>query len=268
MSETQQARSEPGADLSAAVTVFVTTVGAPSFADCMAHLRAQDCRFTLQVIDHVAPMHAAFQRMLDDCRTPYYVQVDEDMLLDPPAVRTLHDWIDGAGPQTAMVVAYLFDVHLGCRLRGVKIFRHAVTRRYPFSANDSLEVEQVAAFVADGYEVRRVKAGAGSGEVDTLGRHGAHWTPASLYERYATLERRRRTAKQMRWFEPYGAELLARFRRAPTEENFFALMGVVAGVLASERGPAPAKDFRTYDALPGFAPLRQFLADVGGTRRR
>jgi len=32
----------------------------------------------------------AFQAMLDTCDTPYYVQVDEDMLLHPDAVRRLH----------------------------------------------------------------------------------------------------------------------------------------------------------------------------------
>lgn len=39
-----------------------------------------------------------------------------------------------------------------------------------------------------------------------------------------------------------------------------ALMGIVAGVLASRQGPAPAKDFRTDDRLPGFAALQEFLA--------
>ena len=82
-------------DLSEQLTVFVTTVGAPSYAACRQHLRAQDCAFRLQVIDRVAPMSAAFQRMLDDCRTPFFVQVDEDMLLYPHAVRTLYERIAG-----------------------------------------------------------------------------------------------------------------------------------------------------------------------------
>ena len=73
------------------VTVFVTTVGAPSYDACRQHLGAQDCAFRLQVIDRVAPMSAAFQRMLDECPTPFFVQVDEDMLLYPHAVRTLYE---------------------------------------------------------------------------------------------------------------------------------------------------------------------------------
>src|SRR5690348_11399473 len=77
-------------DLSAEVTAFVLTVGAPSFDECMRRLDRQDCRFRREVIDHVAPMSQALQCMLDRCETPYFIQVDEDMLLYPHAVRTLH----------------------------------------------------------------------------------------------------------------------------------------------------------------------------------
>jgi hypothetical protein len=58
-------------DLTTDVTVFVTTVGVPSFPDC---IERQDCRFRLRVIERVAPMSAAFQAMLDQCDTPYYVR--------------------------------------------------------------------------------------------------------------------------------------------------------------------------------------------------
>ena len=75
-------------DISDLVTVFVSTVGYPTFESCIENLQRQDCIFELNVIDHVAPMSAAFQRMLEECVTPYFVQVDEDMLLYPGAVRT------------------------------------------------------------------------------------------------------------------------------------------------------------------------------------
>ncbi|MFM9958517.1 MAG: hypothetical protein ACKVZJ_10600, partial [Phycisphaerales bacterium] len=45
-----------------AVTVFVTTVGAPSSAACRDRLAAQDCPFALQVSDHVTPVHGAALR--------------------------------------------------------------------------------------------------------------------------------------------------------------------------------------------------------------
>ena len=41
---------ETRCDLSAELSVFVLTVGAPSFAECMRRLEAQDCRFHLEVV--------------------------------------------------------------------------------------------------------------------------------------------------------------------------------------------------------------------------
>lgn len=248
-------------DLRDRVTVFVTTVGAPTFEACLARLAGQDCRFTLRVIERVAPMHAAFQQMLDECATPYYVQVDEDMLLYPHAVRRLYERIEAAGPATALAFAPLYDVHLERSIVGVKIFRHAIVRDYPFSADDSFEIDQVARLEADGHQVWRDPRADDATPAEALGLHGTRWTPAAIFTRYAHLERRRQTRRLRHdWFAPYGAEFLERFRRQPTRQNFFALMGVVAGVLAARQGPGPAKDFRTYDALPGFAALEQFLA--------
>jgi hypothetical protein len=120
-------------DLSAEVTVFVSTVGAASFPDCMTHLAAQDCRFGVEVIEGVAPMSAAFQSMLDRCTTPFYVQVDEDMILRPSAVRRLHQRMKASADDVALVVGWLWDVHLGRAIQGVKIFRHSIVARYPYA---------------------------------------------------------------------------------------------------------------------------------------
>ena len=109
------------------VTVFVTTVGAPTFQACLEQLCRQDCTFRLKVLDHVAPLGVALQRMVDTCTTPFYVQVDEDMLLYPHAIRTLWERIRGRS-DTALVVGNLYDVHLERHIAGVKIFRHEAVR--------------------------------------------------------------------------------------------------------------------------------------------
>jgi hypothetical protein len=257
----------PRADLLDAVTVFVTTVGAPTFDECLRHLRDQDCTFRLEIIAHVAPMNVAFQRMLDDCRTPFYVQVDEDMLLQRHAVRTLHDTIEAAGSNVALYSAELYDVHLGRCIRGVKIFRHELVRRYPFQDSGAFEIDQIAQLKRDGHEVLLTDPGLHPVPNRTLGLHGTRWTPQSIYERYARLERSRRSRPQrLPWFEPYGQDFLRRFHEDPTEENFFAFMGLIAGVVASRNGEASAKDYRKHHALPGFEALRRFLHQVGAGR--
>ena len=246
-------------DLSSAVTVFVTTVGDPTIDTCLAHLREQDCSFTLRVIDGVAPMNAAFQRMLDDCRTPYYVQVDEDMLLYPHAVRSLYEAMAAAAPDVAAVMRTLYDVHLERCVFGVKIFRHEIARRYPFHALEAFEVEQVERFEADGYRMERPPRSIRPVTGDTLGVHGTRWTPETIYQRYANLQRRLRGyPERMRWFAEYGPIFLRRFLDDPSELNALALLGVMAGQLADPTGPA--KDYRTRDTVLGLAHLRAWLA--------
>ena len=245
-------------DLSSAVTVFVTTVGSPTLDTCLAHLREQDSVFGLRVIDGVAPMDAAFQRMLDECTTPYYVQVDEDMLLHPHAVRTLHEAMEAAAPEVAVLMRNLYDVHLERCVFGVKIFRHEIARRYPFRAMEAFEVDQVERLEADGYTMMRCPGGVRPVAGDTLGMHGTRWTPEAIYERYANLQRRRRGyPDRMQWLEDYGPIFLRRFLDDPSDLNALALLGLMAGRVAAPTGGA--KDYRTRDSVLGIAHVRAWL---------
>ncbi|MEO8603115.1 MAG: hypothetical protein ABI629_11120 [bacterium] len=260
------ASSAPGLDLSREVTVFVTTVGAPSYAACVDHLSAQDCSFTVQVIDHVAPMSAAFQRMLDACATPFYVQVDEDMLLYPHAVRTLVERIRVAPPDVALVVGCLLDAHLDTPVLGVKIFRHAIAVQYPFENAHSFEISQLERMWPDGYRYEvlprsadwRTSAVAGG----MLGLHGTHWTPRAIFERYATYERsRHRLPKHHRAVREWTGLFLERVMTSGSELDLFALMGVIAARLAHADSNG-AKDFRRYEGLAGVAGIRAFLDEL------
>ena len=264
-------------DLTEQVTAFVTTVGAPSYAACRDLLDLQDCAVSVEVIDRVAPMSAAFQRMLDRCATPFFVQVDEDMLLHPHAVRALYEHIAAADARVAIVAGDLWDAHLDRRIQGVKIFRHAIARRYPFDDDQAFEKRQARRMRDDGYAVELIGGGAG-GDDDILGLHGTHWTARSIYERYATLEsRRRREPRALSWFAPYPAIFLERFLEDPTELDHAALMGVLSAAVLPHDGPGAAKDFRAAATPPGFAAARRLLArlrpprparDAGGPRGR
>lgn len=73
-------------------TVFVTTIGdQANFDGCLAHLECQTLGCHVEVIDRVVPMSAAFQQMHEQCKTPFYVQLDEDMILVPEAVQQLEE---------------------------------------------------------------------------------------------------------------------------------------------------------------------------------
>jgi hypothetical protein len=253
--------ADPGAaarpDLRDQVTAFVTTVGAASYEACRDHLRAQDCDVRVEVIERVAPMSAAFQRMLDTCRTPYYVQVDEDMLLYPGAIRALHERITAAPPRIALAVAWLHDVHLDRAVQGVKIFRHELVRRYPYRDVNSCELDQLRGLAADGFGYEVIMRPGGSPEI--LGLHGTHWTPRAIYERFCTLERaRRRHPSNHQWLEPWPAILVERVLERRSPLDLYALMGLVAGAVSPLDGEGREKDFRTYGSLPGFDAVDRY----------
>ena len=244
-------------DLRDQITAFVTTVGAESYEACRDHLLAQDCDVRVEVIERVAPMSEAFQRMLDSCRTPYYVQVDEDMLLYPEAIRTLHKRIAAAPLHIAMTVAWLHDVHLERPVQGVKIFRHELARRYPYRDVTGCELDQLGRLAADGLAYEVVTNPDGSPHV--LGLHGTHWTPRAVYERFRTLEHaRRRHPSNHRWLEPWPAILVERVLERRSPIDLYALMGLVAGALSPLDGEGREKDFRTYGSLRGFDAVRAY----------
>ena len=251
-------------DLRDLVTIFVTTVGYPTFGTCLEHLRAQDSRFTLRVIDHVAPMSAAFQRMLDECTTPYYVQVDEDMLLYPHAVRTLYERLAAMESRTVQYVAALYDVHLERIIYGLKIFKHTVVRAYPFRDVNGCEWDQIRRLREDGYvDVRVSLEGATRHSEQTLGLHGTFWTSEAAYLRFFTLELTRRMGNRTHeWLRDTVTVLLQRFLETGSEVDLHALMGVLAGSLADRTTLGRERDYRTYDQTPGLHGLRRFISEV------
>lgn len=186
----QQAPFGERPDLSADLTVFVSTVGdEENFRDCLAHLEAQTVRFRLEIIDRVAPLSAAFQRMLDLCVTPYYVQVDEDMILHSNAIETLFGEIVRAHSKTAMVCRPLWDVDIQGAIYGLKIYRHEIVRDFPYEDTFSCERTQKERIEAAGFETRFDPLG---GRESCVGEHGKHYSLRTIFLRWRRLIQKRR----------------------------------------------------------------------------
>ncbi|MCZ6667013.1 MAG: hypothetical protein O7B81_17070 [Gammaproteobacteria bacterium] len=253
-----------GLDLTDDVTVFVSTVGAPSYEACLDHLRRQDCGFRFELIDYVAPLSAAFQQMLDCCTTPFYVQVDEDMLLLPHAVRSLYERIAATDDGVAIYVCLLWDVHLERCITGVKIFRHSIVRQYPLRDVEGCEWDQVRRLQRDSFSMLRLSPeSATRTSAETLGYHGTHWTPRAIYERYCGLERTRCKGNRTHdWLFDYPAIFLDRYLCRGDPLDLYALMGLIAGRLANHHEIGREKDYRTYDKLPGHDSIYRYLDEV------
>lgn len=165
-------------DLSREVTVFVITVGRSSYIECLNHVKQQDCSFKLDIIDKVAPLSSALQCMLDMCTTPYFIQVDEDMILNKDAVRRQYENIIKSPDKVAIFTSHLYDIHAERLIYGFKIYRHAIVNNYPYYDVEACEFDQIRRFINDGYIDNRIPIKDPlKFSADTLGYHGPSWEP-------------------------------------------------------------------------------------------
>ncbi|HOW28624.1 MAG TPA: hypothetical protein PK876_09020 [Elusimicrobiota bacterium] len=95
------------------LTVFIVSAGEDTTLDCEKALLSQDCSFAIQHIKDTYPMSRAFQRMPDECKTPYFIQVDGDMILKPHAIRTLYEGTKSSSFMTYMSYGQLFEDGFG-----------------------------------------------------------------------------------------------------------------------------------------------------------
>lgn len=255
-------------DLSSELTVFLISSGEPSTAECECRLLAQDCVFRLERIENVTPMDRAFQAMLDRCETRLYVQVDADMLLERHAIRTLYEAIEAQPPDVAMFVAWLWGDAEERPIQGVKIYRHTITRQFPYVASYSCEVPQIARLQAAGF--RTVAPGEPEDRSGCLGEHYSLQTPEIAFRRWRRLMSKHRKFDWMGWLGPYPSRLFDRLAADP--ENA-ALEGAVLGAIVGLYGPLPAdRELDTsesdpvYDVLCEAWPLGAPVRDVASAR--
>jgi len=141
-------------DLTEQITIFVSSVDENKLKRCVDALNKQDCKFSgPYIIRNIHPMSVAFQKMIDECKTPFYYQADEDMELDPDTISRGYKDMVAQNSQTALLCYPLWDTHMNRIITGLKIYRHEVIKKYPYDLNaPSCEMDQVQRLQRDGYK--------------------------------------------------------------------------------------------------------------------
>jgi len=235
-------------DLREELTVFVITTGGADYPLCIEALNNQEhCLFQLQVIRNVAPMDAAFQQMNERCNTPYFIQVDEDMILDTDAVFKLYSSISNAPADVAIYWLSLLDTDLGYPIVGVKAYRHDIIKNFPWQESHSCEMDQLFRLKQKGY--RSIGIWRGTLGSHIVGKHGQNWTAESIFSRYRRLAQKtnRDSAHMGSWLE-WPRLFLDRLIAIPNMHHLYAFMGWIVGL--SDAGiDATEMDFRDRDKL-------------------
>ena len=99
------------------LTVFVITCGEEKLGECIEALNAQapqsNGALKIEIIRDMHPMHIAFNEMHKRCTTPYFIQVDADVILGEGAIYTLYNAIKKSSFFTYAAYGQLYEEGFG-----------------------------------------------------------------------------------------------------------------------------------------------------------
>lgn len=179
------------------LTVFILDSNEPSATHCRRHLLFQKSRFYLRIIYGEKPIGAAFNAMLNNCVTKYYVQVDADMLLKSHAIQYLYDKMKATTYDTAFFCGWLWGDAEKQPIQGVKIFRHEIIEEVPYGDDYTYDFRYNQELKNAGFKIEIDKKP--GNEDGCLGLHWSLQTPLMAYRRWHTM-----ATKAMKFPEHYG----------------------------------------------------------------
>lgn len=185
------------------VTAVVLSVGEPYVERALASLRCQTLRAAAIVrIDHVRPFYRAMNEAAAQVGTPFFLQLDADMIANDWCVEELRAAMED---DTGMATGPLWDPLMGVE-PGIKLFRTESVRQLRFRDRISPDVDFYQRLPAHAWRAAFVLPSRPSGSSatpwPTFGRHEPDYTPTYAYKRAHLLGvryRRRRDFAGLRW---------------------------------------------------------------------
>ena len=237
------------------LTAFIITCGESptSLAACEDALEKQTIQYKLEYIKNVSPMGQAYQAMIDRCKTPYYAQVDEDMILRFNALECLLEAMKAQPDDVAVVCGALHDVDTNRYVYGVKLFRHDAAKLVKYDNGLASDIGFNTQLQALGWRVE------GLPHTDIYGDHAPFQTPRSAFKRWKRLYEKQRKYKKMDWIEESPPKLLARWAETGNITHLYAALGCIAGMASKDTGHR-GDDFRSpmadFERLHKFWPIK------------
>lgn len=221
------------------VTVFALTIDDPVFLSCLDALHKQDCKgFVVDVIRNFRPVSAADQEMMRRCSTEYFIKLDEDMILNPDAVRRMTACMDAVPADVGMICFHLYDTDRETKIQGIKIFRSGCLGGMHMKDVRASDMELLEQMNERG--IQWVLHG------DIVGLHGTCYTPNSIYLRYKSMyEKDISVWNLLTWDIRKKAD---RYRETGDVNQLFALLGAVHGIIVGPHAAdVEAKNTELYN---------------------
>lgn len=216
-------------DLSNKLTVFLlksqNNINLPNVMDA---IKKQSVTFKFEIIENVTPLAAALQEMINRCTTPYYIQLDEDMVLNSEAINIMYNAINNNDEFFCRIFP-LTEKSINQTIYGIKIFNHDIMARYSYNLNSNIaNVELFQQMEKDGLKYHN--------ETTVVGLHSPLWTPETIYNRYYILSKKIKTYTD-ELNGGYG-DLHKKFREKLANEfnllDFWGMMGVIAAKYSTQ----------------------------------
>ena len=165
------------------VSAVVLSVGEPFTARAVASLAAQTLApHQVIVVENVSPFFQAMNAGVRRVSTPFFVQVDADMILDPICLASLRSAVR---EDTGVSVGQLRDPLMG-QVVGVKLFRTACFQHAGFTDSISPDTDFIAAIKKRGWKIELLwDPGAGPAErPPTVGEHRPDYSPGYTFRKH------------------------------------------------------------------------------------
>lgn len=229
------------------VTAVVLTMGETTTRHAIDSLRRQIMRpREVIVVRGKAPFHKALNTGAAQVKTPFFVQVDADMILDPHCIAGLRG---NMSRRTGIVVARLRDALME-QVVGVKLFRSKCFESEVFQNSISPDTDFVNAIARRGWETIYIGS-LGADQWATFGEHRPTYTFTYTYHKSLREGRRyrhRRSISTLRWH-------LGRLELSRNPSALVAQIGLAHGIFLN--ADWDLHDTTHYDE--SFARLDAFL---------
>ncbi len=233
------------------VTGLVLTVGEKTTGEAIKRLREQTvpCK-EIVVVENVKPFHKAINQGISKVKTPFFIQCDADMLLDPDCIETMQTFIkDDIG----VVIGYLSDELLGT-IQAVKMFRTECFDKVKFPDSISPDTNCILRICEMGWKfvfASRDRRRFGHPPY-VFGCHKPEYTPLYTFEKFKLEGSRIRYRGVFREF----TSCLEQLKNSKHPMATIALIGLCHGLFMEDK-----KDgLRPYSSSKDYKILEKFIS--------
>lgn len=215
------------------VTAVVLTLGETMTEQAVASVRRQTVApAQVLVLDGVTPFSRALNAAAARVQTPFFVQVDADMVLDVDCLAGLRAHMR---PDVGVAVGPLDDPLVG-RAQGVKMFRRACFETEQVPSSISPDTDFLGRLEQHGWKVRNlIELRGGHRRSPVFGRHRPSLTPRAVYETYYLLGGRYRYLRDVAGL----VWRMERLRASPHPVALTALLAIGHGLFLRREDDVP-----------------------------